>query len=370
MASETQIFELGDQPRIAFSACSDDLRIQGGADGWVELLAPPDTEGVQVLQTEQGLSISSTSSLTVRVPEAAVLALESCSGDVHASRVREVHVVRHNGDLMLTQVNAAELDAVNGDVQIGGGQSLQVSTLNGDLRVSALQGELTLVGIRGDVLLRSVVGHAEAHDITGDISVRNPDGQIDVHDVNGDVELTGSLVSGEYTVEASGNVRLQLDKSSDAHLELEAPVGSISYSLKLSDKRETTHSLQGTINQGTAKIRVVAAGGDIKVRATRSGDMEEVLEEEIARVEECARRAAERAEHMAEKMRQRGQRLEDKARRRAERTARIHSHGTLLRHQYAPADNVQQERLAVLRMLAEGKINAEQAEALLSALES
>jgi hypothetical protein len=41
-----------------------------------------------------------------------------------------------------------------------------------------------------------------------------------------------------------------------------------------------------------------------------------------------------------------------------------------LRRQCAPAGDLQQERLAVLKMLAEGKINAEQAEALLSALES
>jgi phytoene/squalene synthetase len=98
--------------------------------------------------------------------------------------------------------------------------------------------------------------------------------------------------------------------------------------------------------------------------------VEEVLEEEIARVEECARRAAERAERMADKMRRRGERIEQKARRRAARVATAYRHGTLLRRQCAPAGDLQQERLAVLKMLAEGKINAEQAEALLSALES
>jgi hypothetical protein len=370
MVSETQVFELGDQPRVIFSACTDGLRIQGGADGRIEFLARPDGEGLQVQQTDEGLNISSTSSLTVRVPEAAVVALESCSGDARVTQVKEVHVVQHNGDLLLTQVDAAELNGLNGDVQVGGSRSLKVTTLNGDLRVSAAQGELIIVGMRGDIRLRAVTGQAELRNVTGDIALRNPDGQFDVHDVNGDVELTGNLRSGEYTVHTNGDVRLQLDHNADARLELEAPVGSISCSLKLSDIQESAHALQGTLGQGTAKVRIVAAGGDIRVRATRSADVEEVLEEEIARVEECARRAAERAERMAEKTRRRGQRLEEKARRRAERMAKIHTYGTVLRRQHAPADDAQQERLAVLKMLAEGKINAEQAEALLSALES
>jgi len=370
MASNTRIFQLGDRSQVVFSACSDDLRIQGGAEGQAEVLDRPDTSGLQVQQTDQGLHITSASPLAVRVPESAIVALQSCSGDALITRIREAHVGQHSGDLMLTKVGAAELSGINGDVQIGGGQSLRVTTLNGDLRVSATQGELSLVGICGDITLRSVAGHAEIRGITGDISLRNPDGQIHVHDVNGNVELAGNLSSGEYTVETNGDVALRLDQSSDARLELEAPVGSISCSLRLSDTQQAAHALLGTLGQGSAKLRVIAASGDIKVRATRGGDMEEALEEEMARVEQCARRAADRAERMAEKMRQRGQRLEEKARRRAERMARIHSYGTLLRNQYAPADNAQQERLAVLKMLAEGKINAEQAEALLSALES
>ena len=50
--------------------------------------------------------------------------------------------------------------------------------------------------------------------------------------------------------------------------------------------------------------------------------------------------------------------------------AKVRVHGTALRRQCASGDDVQQERLAVLEMLSEGKINAEQAAALLSALES
>lgn len=368
--TETQFFQLGDHPQVVFNACTDDLRIQGSDQDQVELVAGPDREGLQVHQTAEALNISSTSSLTVLVPEAAIIALEGCSGDARVTKVKGLQAGRHNGDLALTQVDTAQLGGVNGDVQVGGSRSLRVTTLNGDLRVSAAQGELVLGSIRGDILLRAVAGRAEVSGITGDISIRNPDGQIHVHDVNGDVELSGNLKGGEYVVETNGDVRLQLGDGSDVRLELEAPLGRISSSLKLSNMQESEHSLQGTLGQGSATVRIIATGGDIKVRATRSGDVEEVLEEEIARVEECARRAAERAERMADKMRRRGECIEQKARRRAARVATAYRHGTLLRRQCAPAGDLQQERLAVLKMLAEGKINAEQAEALLSALES
>jgi DUF4097 and DUF4098 domain-containing protein YvlB len=368
--SEAQTFQLGEHPRVVFKDCSGELRIQGAGGSQVEVITRPGREGLQVQQTEEELSISSTISLTVRVPEAADTALESCSGDVRVTAVKELHVGGHRGDLMLTQVGSAELDTVNGDVDVGGSQSLRVTTLNGDLRVSAVQGELALVGVRGDILLRAVTGRAELHGITGNVRIRNPEGHVDVHDVNGNIELTGNLESGEYALETLGDIRLQLDQDSDARLELEAPVGSISCSLTLSDTQESRHSLQGILGQGTARLRVIAVSGDIKVRARRSGDVEEVLQEEIARVEEAARRAKERAQHMAEKMRRRGERLEHRSRRRAEHVSSTHTHGTRARRRHAPAEDVQQERLAVLRMLSEGKINAKQAEALLSALES
>ncbi len=368
--SDSQVFELGDHPRVVFNACSGDLRIQGARDGQVELLARPEAEGLHLQQTEDVLNVSSSISLTVRVPEAATVALQGCSGDLRATRVKELHVDLHRGDLVLTQVDSAELGTVNGDLEVAGSQSLRVTTLNGNARVSAVQGELVMVGVRGDIQVRAVSGRVELHGITGDIHIRNPEGQIDVHDVNGDVELSGKLCGGEYTVETNGNVRLELDHGSDARLELEAPVGSLSCNLALTDPQESAHRLQGTLGQGTSHVRIVAASGDIKVRGRRSDDVEEVLQEEIARVEECARRAAERAERMAEKMRRRGERLEEKAQRRAERIAKMHRRMAPLHRQPASADDVLQERLAVLKMLSEGKINAEQAEALLSALES
>jgi hypothetical protein len=284
--------------------------------------------------------------------------------------VRELHLSAHRGDVTLVQVGTSELSTVNGDVDVGGSQSLRVTTLNGDLRVSAVQGELLLSGIRGDILLRAATGRAVLRGITGDVRIRNPEGHVDVHDVNGDVEFIGNLKSGEYSLEANGDIRLQLDRESDVRLELEAPVGSVSSALSLGEAQELPHGLQGTLGQGAAQLRAIAASGDIKVRARRSSDVEEALQEEIARVEEAARRAQERAQRMAEKMKRRGERLERQAQRRAERISQRHTLKTRVQRQSAPAEDVQKERLAVLRMLSEGKISASQAEALLSALES
>jgi hypothetical protein len=367
--SETRVFDLGDAARVLFKGCSSDLRIQGVEGTQAEFLVPTNRDGLHIEPTEQGLQVSSSISLAVRVPQSTRVALQSCSGDARVTKVGELQIGQHHGDLVVMQVGSAELEALNGDVQVGGTGPLRMTTVNGDLHVSAAQGELVLVGIRGDVRLQAIKGQAELHNVTGDISIRNLDGQLDVHDVNGDVELSANLRSGEYAVEANGDIRLRLDHSSDALIELEAPLGSISSSLKLSESQQSAHALRGTLGQGTARVRIFAVSGDIKARAVRSSDMEEALNDEIARVEECAQRAAARAQRMAEKMRRRSERIEERARRRAERVAGPHIDRTLPRRQRASSGVVQQERMAVLTMLSEGKINAEQAEALLAALE-
>jgi hypothetical protein len=206
--------------------------------------------------------------------------------------------------------------------------------------------------------------------------------------VNGDVEVVGNLQSGQWNIEVNGDVAIYLDPASNGLLELDSPLGRVKSRLDLSVGEQSAHRLVGSLGTGAAKLQVVAHNGDIKLAQRRESTWADEADRAAARALTEAQREAERvgrraerleekakrrAERLEEKARQRADRLEEKARRRSERMAEK-SRRWRVKWGTVPAaaevENTEDERLAVLRMLAEGKVNAEQAEALLAALEA
>lgn len=376
---KSKTFELGQSPRLVFRSCEGGVRIQGWEKDQVELSLRKEAKALDVREVEGALEISSTTSLTAHVPVETTAVLESCVGDVRAAAVSGLHINKHRGDLSLNQVNRIETTTVYGDVQVRESQFLRLTALNGELTVQAAKDKVAIGGVRGDVVLKGATGQLDLRDITGDLSIRDPDGHVDVHDMNGDIELRGNLRSGQYNLQTNGDVAVYLAPTSDVHLDLEATSGRVASNLELSEGQESAHKLAGNLGSGTAQLKVVANNGDIKVRQMRVTDLQDETERARARAEAGARREAERAQRRAEKLRRKGERLEAKARRRNERLAqKAQERATLLRRWRTKwstpqarlgTENLEEERLAVLRMLAEGKINAEQAEALLTALE-
>ena len=374
MTRISKTFQLAPRPRLVFRSCTADVRIRGWDKEQVELLLRQESETMSVQEVEGGLEISTTVPLTANVPVESTAALEDCTGDLRVEALDELFVNKHRGDLSLSQVKRIEIAVVYGDVGVRGSQSLHVATLNGDLQVRGADDKVAVVGVRGDVSLKETSGQVSLHDVTGDVSILDSEGDVEVHDLNGDVELGGNLQSGQCSIETNGNVAVYLDPSSNAHLELEAPHGRVACTLKLGGAQESAHRLTGALGSGAAQLKVVAHNGDIKARQRRATKVQHESERELARADARTRREAERAQRRAEKLRRKGERLEEKARLRRERLAqkaqqrrRRSTRGAAQAR--AARENLEQERLAVLRMLAESKISAEQAETLLGALE-
>jgi len=365
---KSKSFQLGKSPRLLFRSCSSDVRIHGWEQELVELSFRNKAKALNVQELEGALEISTTVPLTARVPPGTTVVLESCAGDLHATSFDALHVSKHRGDLSVDNVNRIEVTTGHGDVQVQEAQSLHVTTLCGDLRVRAVRDKVSVAGVHGDISLKQATGQLDLHNITGDLSIRDPEGHVDVHDIDGDLKLGGNLQGGQYDLETTGNVTVYLEPTSNARLHLEAPLGRIVCDLELSGVQESAHRLEGDLGKGTAQVKIVAHNGDIKVRQTRGNNLRHAIERERTRAEARVRREAKRAQRIAEKARRRSERLAQKAQDRATRLDRWHIEWSASRAGVTPK-KLASERLAVLKMLSEGKIGAEQAEALLRALE-
>jgi DUF4097 and DUF4098 domain-containing protein YvlB len=360
---ESKVFQLGQNPRLIFRSCAGDVRIQGWEKDEVELSSRKDDSALTVQEQDGALEISATIPLTAHVPVESSAVVEKCAGDLRAAALDEVQVNTHRGDLSLYQVNTIKITAVYGDVEVRESQSLQVTTLNGDLQAGPVGQKVTVVGANGDVRLQGATAQLDLREVTGDVSIRDPDGHVDVRDVNGDVKLAGTVQSGQYHLETHGDVVIYLDPTSSVSLDLQAPLGRVACSLELGEVQESGHTLAGHLNAGTAHIKAVAHNGDVKIRQARAeADRAQARAEARARrAAERAQRAAERAQRTAERMRRKSERIEAKAHRLSIKWSTPQAE--------AAKGNLEEERLAVLRMLSEGKLNSEQAEALLGALE-
>jgi len=361
MTSKT--FHLGEKPRLLVRSCSGKIRIQGWKEEQIELLFRSDAEASGVKELEESIEIMASGPLTAHVPSGATVTVESCAGDLRATSFDALHVGRHLGDINIKNVATIEVSRLHGDVRVQGAQSLQVMTLCGDLRVQSIAGKLGIMGVCGDISLQQISGQTDLHNITADVSISDPDGQVDVHDMIGDLRFEGNLQSGQYKLKTSGDVTLRLAPTSNVRLELVATSGRIASSLELGEMQESAHELRGHLGEGTAELQVTSFKGDIAVRQLR--DSSSRYEAREKRAERRAQRAAERAQRSAEKARHRAERLVQKAEARLERQRT---------KRQAPRTSVsskdqESERLAVLRMLSEGKIDAGQAQALLNTLE-
>ncbi len=365
MTLQSQTYELGHNPRLTLRSCAADLRISGSESDQVEVQYLEGSKNVLVQQEDNVLEITSSTSLTVGVPANTAVALEGCAGDAYVSNVKEFVVKGHRGDLSLQQVHQIEIAAVYGDVGVGGSASLQVTTLNGDLKVRSVSEKVSLTGIRGDVSTRDTAGQVNLRGITGDVLIRDPGSFVEARDLNGSIKFCGDPQDGQFGLQANGSIKVYLKPTSNVHLELEAPLGRIRSDLELKDVQQAAHSLVGDLGTGAARLTAVAASGDIRLSQDRGADK---LASQLAKAEARAEREARRAERRAERLERKAERLEQRAQKRAARLRRWQVKWGQSQAGKG-AENLEQERLAVLRMLAENKIDAEQAEALLDALE-
>lgn len=365
------------QPKIRIESVEGDLRLVGWEND--EILAKSDDEMLDLQQNGDEVSITCPNDLALNVPRSSL-----------------VHILTVNGDMSVRGLAGEfEADTVNGDVSIRDVGAVSLGAVEADFSLRGAQGDVHVKSVGGDASLRDVDGSLALDSVSDDLAVRGVGGNLKV-DVDEDVVVHLEPRPGqEYSVVAGDDILLILPPDANATLTLSSDDINVDFP---GVQAEEIASRVVTLGDGSAKIRL-DAGGDLLV--TSREDAAESADEfgnfagmmfdwgnwgrEIGQNwgsigselgERISRRATEAAERAARKAEAAARRTERQMERKfgrhsGRRGARLSwSWDTSQMPRASKADPVSdEERMTILRMLAEKKITSEEAEKLLSALE-
>jgi hypothetical protein len=341
----------GRTPKIEVENTGGDLSIVGweGED----ILFKTDEDQLRVQQEDDIVRISTDDDLSLRVPRGASIA-----------------VINAGGDMALKSVTGGvALQEVHGDLAIRDVENIAVQAVHGDFSLRAARGNVSVKLVQGDASIREVGGHVAIESISDDLALRDVRGNVSAN-VGEDVVLYLDPQPGNaYSITAGEDILLVMPPRANATLTLNGDEIDVDWKGITNDE---AISRVVTLGDGSAVV-TLNAGGDIRV--TNQSDAGESAEdfgnfagvgfdwsgfgERISRqVEAATRRAGKQAERAARRINARV----NMGRWNWDLTPR----GTSA----PPGDPVSdEERMAILKMLQEKKITAEEAEKLLAALE-
>jgi len=358
---------VGNTPKINLDKIGGDLSIVGwdGAD----LLIKADDDDARFNQTDETVSVSCNSDLALRLPKDAVLIIKSINGD---ASIRGV-------------LGAITIKEVHGDLSVRDVGSLSIDTVHADFSLRGAKGDLYIKNVYSDASIRDVDGSVTLDSVANDLALRGARGNIKVNVGEDVVVYLEPKANGQYSVNAGDDILLVLPKSANATVTMQGDELDLDWQGIEPDEEATERVV--VLGDGSAKINLVA-GGDVRV--TNRADAGESAEEfgnfaglnfdwsgfgdRISRqVEQATSRAAKRAEEVTRR-----------AERHMERQMRHGKSGLVVggwnwdfkgtskpsTPPASPSESVSEdERMAILKMLADKKITSQQAEELLNALE-
>ncbi|MGZ9163597.1 MAG: SHOCT-like domain-containing protein [Anaerolineales bacterium] len=367
----------GTSPKIRVEAIDGDLSVVGW-DG-SDILIKGDDEDIHLEHSGSDVSLSSRGDLSLRVPKASSFEFVMIGGDASIRGVTgNIEVKEASGDLSIRDVGSISIDSVRSDLSLRGAKgNLYVKSAHGDVSVRDVEGNVTLESVADDLALRGARGNIKVN--VGEDVVVYLDPKMD----------------GAYSITAGDDILLVLLPNANVTLSMQGDEIDVDWPGVENQEAVTQRVL--TLGDGSAKI-MLSAGGNVRV--TNKADAGESAEEfgnfaglnfdwsgfgemisrKVERATGQVARRAEEAAHRAEK-------LAGEAARRAERHAERHarrwkanvgvgrwnwdfnSQNIPTPPAPPPEPVADEERMAILKMLQEKKITAEQAEQLLNALE-
>jgi hypothetical protein len=378
---ERILCEVGKNPTIILHAIGGDLRVSGRDGEQIEVLAPEKGE-LKVEETKNGTEITCRSGCLLFVPKSSKLEAGDIGGDGRLTDVQgDVLIQTIGGDVSLRRLGKTSLERVGGDAQI--------REIDGDLMIDHIGGDAVIRGIKGDMHL-SMVG--------GDLLLGKAAKSVEVM-VGGDavVELLAEPDT-KAKVQTGSDLSCRLPESPSAKFHIKAG-GEVHMPLGL-DVDRTSRNFDITLGEGEAEIDL-SAGGDINLKYGKSidgfdtdfvGGMLTEVDAKLAEMEAHftamgigidsfdADRIGERVRRSVRQAQRRAQRATRKAEDVARKARRKHKDfkfdmdgdwpdlrfADFTQSQPAASD---EERLAILRMVEDGKISVDEAEGLLKALE-
>jgi len=333
------------------------------------------------------------------------------AGDLDVDRVRgPVRLTGSiDGDLDVADVaDDVTVSAVHGDLSVQGCGALQAGTISGDGRIENTRGEVHLERVSGDAKIEDCQAAVAIENVDGDLSATNVAAGLKVSNVGGDARLnTGFAPGATFDMRVHGSTRLAVmgePGQVSARFDLHSRSGRIANDLPLENADRNPNRLQGQLAGGSATVRVDSDGpitltgreggfdwgsmgnlfGDISkdfadafgaFASAGGGEFEGRIREQAEKfgrqAEEVARKASERAQRHAERMARQAERQGQRWGAGAGNWWRPPSPPQPPPRPAPPAGKragSSEERLMILRMVADGRVTAEEAARLLDAL--
>ncbi|HEY69534.1 MAG TPA: DUF4097 domain-containing protein [Anaerolineae bacterium] len=368
---ETLRIEVGENVQVRITTIGGDLRLTGREGAQLEAHAPVEGK-LSVVKKNEHVEVNCRSGCLVFLPSDAVVEVDAIGGDFRT--------IGLNGDLTL--------GTVGGNCSLRRVGKVTIDRIGGDLDARKLSGDLSLTSAGGDGIVSKVEGSVKIVTLGGDITLQRVEGDVEVG-VGGDASVRlAPKKDGHAVVSAGGDLTCRLPEDASAKITVQA-----GGDLRISGVQEVESKEKGRevrLGSGEAEIDL-QAGGDLWLRTgsetytdidlglgeSITAGIEASMADMEARFDALGRDFSKfDSDRIGERVRRavsRSMRKAEKARKLAERRAKQHHrerHISFGIGDYGGRDQVsEEERMSILRMLEQGKINIEEAESLLRALE-
>ena len=362
----SRIISAGKTPRIKVDSIDGDLSVVGweGED----VLIKTDEDELTLQHNGEEVSFSCTDDVSLRIPRDASLFIERIGGDMALRGV----------------LGNVEIREIDNDLSMRDVGSVAIDTIKADFSLRGAKGNLYVKSVGGDVSVRDVEGNITFDSVADDLALRGARGNIKVNVGEDVVVYLEPKADGAYSITAGDDILLVLKPNANVTLSMHGD--EIDVDWPGVDKQDDITERVLVLGDGSAKISL-NAGGDIRVtNDAEAGNSAEDFGnfagmnfdwsgfgERISRqVAEATSRAAKRAEETARRV----ERHAERQARRWKGNVKVGRWNWEMGPKGVPIPPTppsepvaEEERMAVLKMLAEKKITAEQAEQLLNALE-
>ncbi len=378
---ERIVHDVGEQPSIIIDSIGGDLRVSGREGEQLEALASEKGE-LSVEKTERGVKISCRAGCLLFVPHHARLEAGNIGGDGRLTDVRgEVLIQTIGGDASMRRLGKTSLELVGGDAQM-----------------RDIEGDLMIDHIGGDAVIRTIAGDLHLRRVGGDLLLGGVNGSVEA-EAGGDAVVNLETTQGTQAIIRTGS-DLSCLLPEDPSAKIYGHAGGQLYLPPNLEADSGSREFEVTLGEGEAEIKLYA-GSDLNLRYGRDlgefdtefvGDILTEVDAKLAEMEARfnamgagmysfdADRIGERVRRSVRHAQRRAERAARKAQDRVRKAQRQHMNfkfdidGDWPDLRFADFSQSKpvasdEERLAILRMVEDGKISVDEAEGLLKALE-
>ena len=344
--------------KIVVTSSPGDLRLTGWERD--EVSAKTDGDVLDLVLDGETVTIACDDDLILTVPRGAAVRVDQAKGDV---------AVR-------TLSGGLSFGAVMGDLALRDVGSLAIGSLGGDLSLRVGNGPVNAGEISGDASIRDVKGDVTLQMVESDLYVRGVTGNVSAHSQSDAALYLDPAEGSAINVSAEDDILLHLPANANATMTLTAD-----------DEENIDVQIPAAMTSGKNPRSVVLGNGSAVINLKSEGDI--LVTSESSEWDDAAEFAdfgegwplpadfSERINRRVQEATRRAQRQAEAATRRVEQKMRQQGRrfsfnwgGGSGGFPMPPAEPVSdEERMAILKMLQEKKISAEDAEKLLTALE-